>query len=136
MELLINDKGDGAEFSFNGSDFQTDDTFFTTVYTSLFLGDCFYNIYTENKTDNSFLNAICQPITAENLKNAEIAAGNLLKWLVDIGLASSIDCFAYGDKREKINVDITITEPDSNTARQYSVLWDNERALLRRVEQY
>lgn len=131
MELLVFDRGDGAELSFNGSDLKTDDTFYTAVYTSLFLGDCFYNIYTDNKTDDTFLNALIQPITADNLKNAEIAAANLLKWLVDSELAASVECFAYGDKREKINVDITITEPDSKSRHKYSVFWDNEKIFLK-----
>lgn len=131
MELLVFDTGDGAELSFNGSDLQTDNTFYTAVYTSLFLGKCFYNVYTENKTDDSFLNALLQPITAENLKKAESAAFNLLKWLVDEKLADSIECFASGDKREKINVNITITEPGSNSGQQYSVFWDNEKIYLK-----
>lgn len=131
MELLITENGDGAELTFNGSDIQTDDTFFTAVYTSLFLGDCFYNIFTEHKTDNSFLEALIKPITADNLKNVEIAAGNLLKWLIDEEAAASVGVFAYGDIKEKINVDITITEPDSVSTHKYSVFWENEKIKLK-----
>lgn len=131
MEILITDNGDGAEFIFNGGDIKTDNTFFTAVYTSLFLGDCFYNAYTENKSNDSFMEALIKPITAENLKNVEIAASNLLKWLVDEQVAASVDVFARGDKNAKINVDITITEPDSKTEQKYSVFWKNEKIYLK-----
>lgn len=131
MEFLIIDRGDGAELTFNGADIKTDDTFFTAVYSSLFLGDCFYNIYTEHKTDDSFMQALLKPITAENLKNAEIAAKNLLKWLIDGELADSVEVFAYGDKREKINVDITITQPGSDSGNKYSIVWENEKIYLK-----
>lgn len=131
MELLVIDNGDGAEFVFTGGDVQTDGTFFTAVYISLFLGDCFYNIYTENKSNDSFIEALIKPITAENLKNAEIAASNLLKWLIDEEIAASVDVFAYGDINAKINVEITITEPDSTTENKYSVVWKNEKIYLK-----
>lgn len=131
MEFLIIDRGDGAELTFNGADIKTDDTFFTAVYSSLFLGDCFYNIYTEHKTDDSFMQALLKPITADNLKNAEIAAKNLLKWLIDGELADSVEVFAYGDKREKINVDITITQPSSDSGNKYSIVWENEKIYLK-----
>lgn len=131
MEFLIIDRGDGAELTFNGADIKTDDTFFTAVYSSLFLGDCFYNIYTEHKTDDSFMQALLKPITADNLKNAEIAAKNLLTWLIDGELADSVEVFAYGDKREKINVDITITQPGSDSGNKYSIVWENEKIYLK-----
>lgn len=131
MELLITENGDGAELSFNGADIQEDNTFSTALYTSLFLGDCFYNVFTEYKTDNSFMEALIKPITAENLKNVEIAANNLLKWLVDEEVVAAVEVFAYGDEKEKINVDITITEPDKMTKQKYSVIWENEKYYLR-----
>lgn len=131
MEILLTDIGDGGKISFNGSDIQTDGTFYTPIYSSLFLGDCFYNIYTENKTDDSFLQALIKPITSDNLRNCEIKAKNLLKWLIDIEAVEKIDVFAFGDKNEKINVDITITEPGSDSPQTYSIFWNNEKIVLK-----
>lgn len=131
MELLLQDKGDGGEFSLNGADIKTDDTFYTAVYLSLFNGDCFYNIYSEYISGNDFEESLNLPVALENLKKVETAASNALKWMLDQGVAKTIDVFAYGDSQEKINVEITITEPDGNSC-QYAITWQNEKAALRR----
>ncbi len=123
----------GLAIMLAGSDIKTDDTFFTAICLSLFNGDCFYNVYTKNKTDNSFVEALFAPINVKNLSNVQTKAENLLKWLIDTGAVKAIDVFAYGDKNGKINVDITVTEPDSN-ASKYAVVWENERIYLKGLQ--
>ena len=132
MDFLLTEKGDGGEFIINQSgDIETDDTFQNAVYLSLFNGDCFYNVYTKNKTDNSFIEAISKTITLENLQNAQTKAQNLLKWMIDESIARNIDVFAYG-KKGKISADITIQQ-DDNTIKKYSVLWEQEKVYLKNV---
>lgn len=132
MEFLLQDKGDGGEFTLDGGDIKQDGTFYTAVYISLLGGDCFYNIYSEYKTDGKFEEALSLPLTVENLKNTETAAENLLSWMIKEQLASSIDVYAYGDKDEKINVEITITEPDG-APQKFSITWENEKIVLNKV---
>lgn len=132
MELELQDKGDGGEFTLDGGDIKQDGTFYTAIYVSLFGGDCFYNIYSEHKTDGSFEESLSLPITVSNLQKVETSAQNLLSWMIKEGVASSIDIYAYGDKTEKINVEITIIEPNG-TSYKYSITWANEKIFLNRA---
>ena len=132
MEFLLRDKGDGGEFSLDGGDIKKDETFFTAVYLSLFNGDAFYNIYSEHKTDKKFEELLSFPVTSKNLKDVEQAAKNALNWLIDEKIAKEISVFASGDIQEKINVEITITEPDGQTSK-FSIVWQNEKHVLREV---
>lgn len=131
MELLLQDKGDGGEFTLAGGDLKQDGTFFTAVYLSLFNGEAFYNIYSEYKTDREFEEMLSLPVTSQNLKNIEKTAQNALKWLIDEGVAKETSVFAYG-KDEKINVEITITEPNGKDCK-FSIIWDNEKTLLKEI---
>lgn len=133
MEILLIDKGDGGEFVLEGGDLKSDGTFLSAIYLSLFNGDAYYNIFSDYPTNREFEDALSLPITIPNLKTVETLAHNALKWMLDQGVAKSIEINAFGDKNEKINVEITITEPDGNTG-QYFITWQNEKiALLKGV---
>ena len=132
MDFLLRDKGDGGEFSLEGGDLKQDGTFFTAVDLSLFNGDAFYNVYSEYKTDKKFEELLSLPVTSKNLKDVEQAAKNALDWLIDEKIANKISVFASGDISEKINVEITITEPDGQTSK-FSIVWQNEKHVLREV---
>lgn len=129
MEILLIDKGDGGEFVLEGGDLKQDGTFLTALYLSLFTGDAFYNVFSDYPTNREFEDALSLPITIPNLKTVETLANNALKWMLDQGVAKSIDVYAFGDKDEKINVEITVTEPDGNTG-QYYITWQNEKIAL------
>lgn len=129
MEILLIDKGDGGEFVLEGGDLKQDGTFLTALYLSLFTGDAFYNIFTDYPTNKEFEDALSLPLTIPNLKTVETSANNALKWMLDQGVAKEISVNAYGDKDEKINVEITVTEPDGNTG-QYYITWQNEKIAL------
>lgn len=129
MEIKLSDYGDGGAITSSGGDIDQDDGFLTAIYISLFGGDNFYNIYSKYPQDKSFEDAIQAPITVSNLKTAENAAFNLLRWMVDEGIVESVDVRAYGSGDNRMNVDITTTEPDGDS-RIYSVIWQNEKAIL------
>jgi phage gp46-like protein len=131
MEFLLQDKGDGGEFSLAGGDIKNDGTFFTAVYLSLFNGDAFYNVYSEHKTDQKLEEFLSLPVTSANLKKVEQAGQNALKWLIDENIAKETSVFAYGDITEKINVEITITEPDGEDCK-FAIVWQNEKLVLKR----
>jgi len=130
MDLLLTDTGDGGELSLDSGDLATDDTFYTAVYLSLFNGDTFSNVYEKYKTDNSFEEALLLPITKNNLLNVEKTCKNSLNWFLVEGIAKSIDIFAFGSTTNKINVDITITEP-SDKNYLFSIIWENEKYKLK-----
>lgn len=129
MEILITDHGDGGEFTLDGGDLKQDGTFLSALYLSLFNGDAFYNIYSDYPTDRQFEDALSLPVTIQNLQTVETLANNALKWMLDQGVADNISVNAYGDRDERINVEITITEPDGTTG-QYDITWQNEKIYL------
>ena len=49
--------------------------------------------------------------------------------MLDQGVADNISVNAYGDRDERINVEITVTEPDGTTG-QYDITWQNEKVVL------
>lgn len=129
MEILLIDKGDGGEFVLEGGDLKQDGTFLTALYLSLFNGDAYYNIFSDYPTNRDFENALSLPLTIQNLNSVETLGKNALKWMLEQGVAKTIDVNAYGDKDEKINVKITITEPDGTSGRYY-ITWQNEKIVL------
>lgn len=130
MEILLQDKGDGAEIVLQGGDLKGDGTLYTSVYLSLFVGDTFSNAYEEHETDGEFEEALNLPITKQNLKTVENKANKSLKWMVDDGTAASVESFAYGSIESKIQVDITITEPSGNQ-QIFAVVWENQKKVLK-----
>ena len=130
MEILITDSGDGGEFTLVGGDLKQDGTFISALYLSLFTGDAYYNIFTDYPTNREFEDALSLPVTIQNLQTVETLANNALKWMLDEGIADSITVNAYGDADEKIDVEITVTEPDGTTG-QYYITWENEKLYLK-----
>lgn len=130
MEIKLSDFGDGGAITSSGGDVDQDGGFLTAIYISLFGGDNFYNIYSDYPQDKSFEDAIQAPITVPNLNAAEKAAKNLLKWMIDEGVVESIAVRAYGNNDNKMNVDITTTEPGGDS-KLFGVVWQNEKAILK-----
>lgn len=130
MNILLADAGDGGELVLESGDLKKDETLLTSLYLSLFTGKCYSNIYEEHKTDGEFEKALNQPITANNLEATARAAKKATKWMIDEGLADSIEASARGNLEEKQNVDITIKEP-SGESKTFGIIWDNERTVLK-----
>lgn len=132
MDIFFNDNGDGGNVSLVGGDLKGDGTLFTAVYLSLFGGDSFSNVYETYESDNDFEESLNQPITAKNLKNIETKGKKALEWLIAEGVAESIQVSARGNINEKINVDITIQEPEGIEF-SYAVIWQNEKYYLKAI---
>lgn len=129
-DILMIDSGDGGNFTFLNGDIEGDDTFYTAVYLSLFSGDSFYNVflkYPKNKEFEDSLNCI---ITTDNLKTIETNGNTALDWMIQEGIAESIDTYAYSSSQKQTNVEITITKPDGDV-KQFGIIWDNQiKSLL------
>lgn len=130
MDLMLIDNGDGGELVLEGGDVKGDGTLLTAVYISLFGGDNFSNVFETYEQNGEFEESLNQPITAKNLKNVENKAKKSLDWLIQEGIANSVEVSAFGDIKEKINVNITIQEP-SGEVYPFSIVWENEKAVLK-----
>lgn len=130
MDLMLIDNGDGGELVLEGGDVKGDGTLLTAIYISLFGGDNFSNVFETYEQDGEFEESLNQPITAKNLKNVENKAKKSLDWLIQEGIADNIEVSAFGDIKEKINVDIAIQEP-SGEVYPFSIIWENEKAILK-----
>lgn len=130
MDILLIDNGDGAEVVLQGGDLKGDGTLYTSVYLSLFGGDNFSNVFEEYESDNEFEESLNLPISKQNLKTVEKKANKSLKWMIDSGIAEDVQSFAYGSVENKINVDITITEP-LGKEQSYAVVWENQKRVLK-----
>ena len=129
MNLLLNDTGDGGELVLESGDLKKDNTLYTAVYISLFNGDCYSNVFEKYKTNADFEKSLYLPITKNNLKNVEDTGKNALSWLIQEGIAETIDLYAYGNTNNKINVEINIKEPSGITY-SFGIIWKNEKAIL------
>lgn len=129
MDILLQDTGDGAEVILSGGDLKGDGTLYNAVYLSLFGGDNFSNAFKEYESNGEFEESLNLPITTPNLKTVENKANKSLKWLIDEGIAESVESFAFGNGDNKIEVDITIKEPQKVES-SYSIIWRNQKAVL------
>ena len=130
MDILLQDKGDGAEVVLEGGDLKGDGTLYNSVYLSLFGGDCFFNVYEEQEFNREFEEALNLPITVANLKTIETKANESLKWMIEKNIAYSIECYAYGNQKDQIEVEITIKELSGNIS-YYAIVWENQKRILR-----
>nr|DAS64038.1 MAG TPA: hypothetical protein [Caudoviricetes sp.] len=130
MDILLQDKGDGAEVVLAGGDLKGDGTLYNAVYLSLFSGDNFSNAYEEYESDNEFEESLNLPITTPNLKTVKAAANKSLKWMIDEGIADSVDCFAYGGQSGKIEVEIKIQETAGDN-QSFALIWENQKKVLK-----
>lgn len=130
MDVLLQDNGDGAEVVLLGGDLKGDGTLYNAVYLSLFSGDNFSNALEEYQTDGEFEEALNLPITTPNLKTVETKANKSLKWMIDEGVANSVETFAYGNAENKIEIKITIQEPTGNN-QFFAVVWENQKKILK-----
>jgi len=130
MDILLKDKGDGAEVILEGGDLKADGSLYNAVYISLFGGDSFSNVFEKYETDDEFEKALNLPILMSNLKTVEAKANKLLKWMIDEGVAESVESYAYGNNDDKIEVEIVITEPSGNKY-SFAVVWENQKKILK-----
>lgn len=130
MDILLQDNGDGAEVVLSGGDLKGDGTLYNAVYLSLFGGDNFSNAFEEYESDGEFEESLNLPITAPNLKTVENKANKSLKWIIDEGVANSIETFAYGNTENKIEIEITIQESTGNN-QFFAVVWENQKKILK-----
>lgn len=134
MDFLMIENGDGGEIDISSNgDIVTDGTYYTAVYLSLFGGKSFYRQFDLESAEDgeSIEKELNKPIAPDNLKNLANIINFKLGWMVEQGLAESIDTEASGGKNSNIEVNIIIKQPDGST-QIYGIIWDKEKSELKR----
>jgi phage gp46-like protein len=142
-DALIIDNGDGGELalydplvvdslggvSTDNGDIVPDNGIGTAVYFSLFEGSAWYN---QLQADNERIDQpdrmaelITEPITLGYLAELEQASYSLLTWMIDQKVAQDIVTEASNPSVGVVELDITVTEPNS-TENRFKLLWDQK----------
>jgi phage gp46-like protein len=130
MDFKLAEYGDGAELNIIGGDIEPEKGLSNAVYLSLFTGDNWYNIFEESKTTDNFETSLFGLlITTNNLKTIETLANEALNWLIEDNIAETIETRATTNSNGRINLRITITEPN-NMTRKYAIIWKEQRLQL------
>lgn len=134
MDFLMIENGDGGEVDvLSDGDIVIDRTYYTSIYLTLFGGKCFYKQFDMDFPDDneSIEKELNKPTTQDNLKNLANMINFKLNWMVELGLAESIDTEALDGINSITKVNIAIVQPDGNTER-YGIIWDREKSELKR----
>jgi phage gp46-like protein len=130
MDFKLYEHGDGGELNLIGGDIEAEKGLSNAIYLSLFTGDNWYNVFEESKTTDDFETSLFNLLTTtNNLKKIETLANESLNWLLDDGIAETIETKAAASINGRINLNITITEPN-NMTRKYAIVWNNERLTV------
>lgn len=140
-DVLLLDTNDGAELTIVNGLVQLDTGFNSAVYLSLFGGDkddtgevVNNNTWWGNKLQNiseneklvsrfqAFINSV--PLISKNIRLAEEKALQDLQWMIDDGIADSIEAVITVINRKEINLKIDITKfGEVIEAGNYSLQW-------------
>jgi len=129
MDIKLIENGDGGDFGFAGGDVIKDNTLFSAVYLSLFSGDAFYNIFVKYPGNKEFEDNLNCIITNDALRTIETKGKSALDWMMQEGLAESVEVSAYCNDRDRINVLFTVQEP-SKEPQKYGLIWDAQKKAL------
>ena len=104
-----------------------------SVYLSLFVPPYWGNAIED--ADGRYTSTIPELITGTVTNQTRLdmiaAAKNALQWLVDGGYARSVDVRAAIATRSRINLAVTIVQPDATSETfTYAVNWDAQEAAL------
>jgi phage gp46-like protein len=116
MDFKLYEYGDGGELNLSGGDIEPEKGLSNAIYLSLFAGNNWHNIFEESKTADEFeTNLFSLLTTSNNLKKIETIANESLNWLIEDGIAESVETRASASNNGHINLNITITEPNNIT---------------------
>lgn len=123
-DVLLRDTNDGGEIVIENGEILCDKGLRTAVYLSLLGGNKGDDGISDSETwwgnklrdipENEILRSRFQaiirgkPLTSKNLKDAEEAANDDLKWLIDEGIADKVECEIFTENRNFINLSVNI----------------------------
>lgn len=133
-DLLMYECGDGGELGVAGGDLLLDNTFYSSIYLSLFEGQNFYNQLEEgfDESDTFDFETLLNSVSTEkDLRQIESVANLKLNWMIRDGLVAKVETNAGFSAEQLVNIEIVTTQPDGGTE-NYSLIWDQEKKLLSR----
>jgi len=126
--------GDGGELGVASGDLLLDNTFYSSIYLSLFEGQNFYNQLEEgfDESDTFDFETLLNSVSTEkDLRQIESVANLKLGWLVRDGLVSGVETKANFSDEYIVTIEIVTKQPDGGSEK-YSLIWDQEKKLLSR----
>lgn len=133
-DLLMYECGDGGELGVAGGDLLLDNTFYSSIYLSLFEGQNFYNQLEDgfDESDTFDFETLLNSVSTEkDLKQIESVANLKLNWMIRDGVVAGVETNAVFSGNQLVNIEIVTTQPDGGTE-NYSLIWDQEKKLLSR----
>lgn len=124
--------GDGGELGVAGGDLLLDNTFYSSIYLSLFEGQNFYNQLEEgfDESDTFDFETLLNSVSTEkDLRQIESVANLKLNWMIRNGLVSAVETKAVFSANQVVNIEIITKQPDGSSEK-YSLIWDQEKKLL------
>jgi phage gp46-like protein len=133
-DLHLDPTVDGGEISIIAGEPQTTSGLENAVYLSLFTEAWWGNAVSDpSERYNSALPEVMARSFSNQTRLAAIdAAATALQWMLDEGIAASIDIDAEIPAVGVLHMQITVAQPRGETARfTYAVNWDAQEASLR-----
>ncbi len=126
------ENGDGGEIEVSSiGDIVLDGTLYSSIYLTLFGGESFYRQFDIEAIDNESIELeLNKPSTSNNMKNLANMINFKLNWLVNLGLAQSVNTEVFTEGEVLLKINITISQPDGNSER-YGIIWDKEKSELK-----
>lgn len=146
-DVLLRDTDDGGEIVIENGEILCDKGLSTAVYLSLMGGDKkddgtveenrgWWGNNLRDIPENEILVSRFQavirgkPLTSKNLKDAEEAAKEDLKWIIDEEIADKIECEIFTENRNFINLSIKILkESEVLTSESFGFEWGGNNGI-------
>lgn len=134
-DLYILPGNDGADIVFRGQDARLTSGIEVAVFLSLFNPQSYADMLDETPRYTSRIPEIVAQSTVSNETRRAIESETVraLKWLLDTGVAGSVEASAVISSARQIDLNVKITQPTGTQEITYAVNWDAQRASLKEV---
>ena len=116
-DLLLQHTAEGGDIEFKSNgDLRTTSGLYTAVYLSLFTGPWWGDAYSDRaeRYTSRIPELMQRPLTNQTRLSVIEAAKSALAWMVDEGIADSVDARAFIRSAGRLDLAVTIHEPDGN----------------------
>ena len=130
MDIKLTPTADGGEITLINGSAETTEGLFTAVYISLLGAAWWGNAISETpeKLNSELIAIMSEPLTNKARLNTIEAIKDALQWLLDEGIANSIEVEAEIPNPSRLNLRIIIEEPDRTEDFIYALNWDAQEA--------
>ncbi len=131
MDILLIDNSDGGDIRFIGGDVATEEGLYSSIYLSLFSGNCWAKVYDNDvNTNRDFIESLNLPITKDNLGKMKAQAELALEWLINDKIAQKVEIDVSSPEFNRVRFDITVNQEKQENV--FSLVWDKEKQNVAR----